>query len=156
MGPTWVLSAPDGPHISPINLAMRDILTCLCLFHVEIVVLDRFMLIILHPSFFRINSLGHGAVVPWGVFVTCKSFSTFLSLWGNQPITNALSSRGNSNMSCKQPPEGQGGRRGLWGSHNIRFFHGICETYTSQSLHGTGWMYGQRIYAGELDEKLKS
>ena len=24
MGPTWVLSAPDGPHIGPINLAIRD------------------------------------------------------------------------------------------------------------------------------------
>ena len=23
MGPTWVLSAPDGPHIGPINLAIR-------------------------------------------------------------------------------------------------------------------------------------
>ena len=23
MGPTWVLSAPDGPHVGPINLAMR-------------------------------------------------------------------------------------------------------------------------------------
>ena len=26
MGPTWVLSAPDGPHVGPINLAIRDIL----------------------------------------------------------------------------------------------------------------------------------
>ena len=25
MGPTWVLSAPDGPHVGPINLAMREI-----------------------------------------------------------------------------------------------------------------------------------
>ena len=24
MGPTWVLSAPDGPHVSPWNLAIRD------------------------------------------------------------------------------------------------------------------------------------
>ena len=24
MGPTWVLSAPDGPHIGPMNLAIRD------------------------------------------------------------------------------------------------------------------------------------
>ena len=23
MGPTWVLSAPDGPHVGPMNLAMR-------------------------------------------------------------------------------------------------------------------------------------
>ena len=26
MGPTWVLSAPDGPHAGPMNLAIRD--TC--------------------------------------------------------------------------------------------------------------------------------
>ena len=24
MGPTWILSAPGGPHISPMNLAIRD------------------------------------------------------------------------------------------------------------------------------------
>ena len=24
MGPTWVLSAPDGPHVGPINLAIRE------------------------------------------------------------------------------------------------------------------------------------
>ena len=24
MGPTWVLSAPDAPHIGPVNLAIRD------------------------------------------------------------------------------------------------------------------------------------
>ena len=23
MGPTWVLSAPDGPHVDPKNLAIR-------------------------------------------------------------------------------------------------------------------------------------
>ena len=25
MGPTWDLSAPDGPHVGPINLAIRAI-----------------------------------------------------------------------------------------------------------------------------------
>ena len=24
MGPTWVLSATDGPHVGPTNLAIRD------------------------------------------------------------------------------------------------------------------------------------
>ena len=24
MGPTWVLSAPGGPHVGPMNLAIRD------------------------------------------------------------------------------------------------------------------------------------
>ena len=27
MGPTWVLSAPDGPHVGPMNLAIRDIIS---------------------------------------------------------------------------------------------------------------------------------
>ena len=26
MGPTWVLSAPDGPHVGPMNLAIKDCL----------------------------------------------------------------------------------------------------------------------------------
>ena len=25
MGPTWVLSAPDGPHVGPMNLAIRGL-----------------------------------------------------------------------------------------------------------------------------------
>ena len=25
MGPTWVLSVPDGPHVGPMNLAIRDV-----------------------------------------------------------------------------------------------------------------------------------
>ena len=28
MGPTWVLSAPDGPHVGPMNLAIRGSLLC--------------------------------------------------------------------------------------------------------------------------------
>ena len=28
MGPTWVLSAPDGPHVGPMNLAIRVALYC--------------------------------------------------------------------------------------------------------------------------------
>ena len=27
MGPTWVLSAPDGPHVGPMNIAFRDAIT---------------------------------------------------------------------------------------------------------------------------------
>ena len=26
MGPTWVLSAPDGPHVGSMNLAIRDVI----------------------------------------------------------------------------------------------------------------------------------
>ena len=28
MGPTWVLSAPDGPHVGSMNLAIRDVWQC--------------------------------------------------------------------------------------------------------------------------------
>ena len=28
MVPTWVLSAPDGPHVGPMNLAIRDVFPC--------------------------------------------------------------------------------------------------------------------------------
>ena len=24
LGPTWILSAPDGPHVGPMNFAFRD------------------------------------------------------------------------------------------------------------------------------------
>ena len=30
MGPTWVLSAPDGPHVGPMNLAVRVVSTDWC------------------------------------------------------------------------------------------------------------------------------
>ena len=30
MGPTWVLSAPDGPHVGTMNLAIRDSYTQGC------------------------------------------------------------------------------------------------------------------------------
>ena len=30
MGPTWVLSAPDGPHIVPMDLAIRNVITYPC------------------------------------------------------------------------------------------------------------------------------
>ena len=27
VGPTWVLSAPDGPHLGPMNIAIRDVVS---------------------------------------------------------------------------------------------------------------------------------
>ena len=33
MGPTWVLSAPDGPHVGPTNLAIKDIYGICCTVH---------------------------------------------------------------------------------------------------------------------------
>ena len=35
MGPTWVLSAPDGSHVGPLNFAIRDVLHILpCLYDI--------------------------------------------------------------------------------------------------------------------------
>ena len=35
-GPTWVLSAPDGPHVGPMNLAIRDNeLLCLSIYSLD-------------------------------------------------------------------------------------------------------------------------
>ena len=31
MGPTWVLSDPDGPHVGAMNLAIRDYMYTICL-----------------------------------------------------------------------------------------------------------------------------
>ena len=36
MGPTWVLSAPDGPHVGPMNLAIRGIFVLSCVLAVEL------------------------------------------------------------------------------------------------------------------------
>ena len=41
MGPTWVLSAPDGPHVGPMNLAIRD-----SLLHMYTLVLQNLTLLI--------------------------------------------------------------------------------------------------------------
>ena len=40
MGPTWVLSAPDGPHVGPMNLAIRgaEILQCWDVYKTQIYV----------------------------------------------------------------------------------------------------------------------
>ena len=33
MGATWVLSAPDGPHIDPVNLAIMDGIRSMSFYH---------------------------------------------------------------------------------------------------------------------------
>ena len=35
MGPTWVLSAPDGPHFGPMNFAIRDVYNNIALLSVS-------------------------------------------------------------------------------------------------------------------------
>ena len=42
MGPTWVLSAPDGPHVGPMNLAIRDHhIACMFIFMINEVYLAQ-------------------------------------------------------------------------------------------------------------------
>ena len=41
MGPTWVLSAPDGPHVGPMDLAIRD--TGHCIWQNNHVVITQYM-----------------------------------------------------------------------------------------------------------------
>ena len=38
MGPTWVLSAPDGPHVGPMNLAIRVVVVVVVVMIVVVVV----------------------------------------------------------------------------------------------------------------------
>ena len=37
--PTWVLSAPDGPHVGPMNLAIRDVIVKGCILYVLIILM---------------------------------------------------------------------------------------------------------------------
>ena len=39
MGPAWVLSAPDGPHVGPMNLAIRDLVIC-CVCAYQLILLE--------------------------------------------------------------------------------------------------------------------
>ena len=41
MGPTWVLSAPDGPHVGPINLAIRVFLLCCASLWYELIIQQK-------------------------------------------------------------------------------------------------------------------
>ena len=47
MRPTWVLSAPDGPHVGPMNLAIRVIWFCF-----------SFTMTIIAPAHFNIHTFG--------------------------------------------------------------------------------------------------
>ena len=53
MGPTWVLSAPYGPHVGPINLAIRDI-SRVFLYIMIAAIWQRFTL----RAFYEINTFG--------------------------------------------------------------------------------------------------
>ena len=58
MGPTWVLSAPDGPHVGPMKLAIREV----PLFHQpQIKKLDALK----HESLFMAWSFGNALLMHW-------------------------------------------------------------------------------------------
>ena len=53
MGPTWVLSAPDGPHVGPMNLAIRGtrpLIYCEWI-HFFIILINSHSLAAITPSF---------------------------------------------------------------------------------------------------------
>ena len=50
MGPTWVLSAPDGPHVGPMNLAIREYISYL-LWHLSVMVNDLIIVKLLAKEF---------------------------------------------------------------------------------------------------------
>ena len=53
-GPNWVLSAPDGPHVGPMNLAIRDglVMTSAYTYHHS------------HVGGWRIHGASHGVMEP--------------------------------------------------------------------------------------------
>ena len=77
MGPTWVLSAPDGPHVSPMNLAIR---IGLALF--SHILQDYFSGAVAVTSFFQWHwSNPHDDFIKW------KHFPVLLALCaGNSPV----------------------------------------------------------------------
>ena len=67
MGPTWVLSAPDGPHVGPINLAIKVVLPgVLCMFYQwNLVTANTTIHIAFHHLFFPLSvALVLGTVLP--------------------------------------------------------------------------------------------
>ena len=60
MGPTWVLLAPDGPHVGPMNLAIRDGIGQILL---KYSVLSTSM--VKKLSLFFLNSMCHFSVDKW-------------------------------------------------------------------------------------------
>ena len=59
MGPTWVLSAPDGPHVGPMNLSFRGFAECPndCAHRSRFVIVLRMSRITYLRIFLRITSL---------------------------------------------------------------------------------------------------
>ena len=55
MGPTWVLSAPDGPHVGPINLAIREVPPRVT--HMHCVSHVCCGLVLVEPIYFRVTSV---------------------------------------------------------------------------------------------------
>ena len=85
MGPTWVLSSPGGPHVGPMNLAIKDIATC-CLIVVNIVA----MMMAWQETFFCTNDWWISRItspaVTWKMFplddvIMCINFAYLKSHW---------------------------------------------------------------------------
>ena len=55
MGPTWVMSAPDGPHVGPMNLAIRVVPLC----SQDVTRYKYIMLSIPTPSLYALTPYSH-------------------------------------------------------------------------------------------------
>ena len=76
MGPTWILSAPDGPHVGPMNLVIREG-TVVCW----------------HPDFIRLH---RGSSLPFLVVIQnqwkhCSILIQFQTTWALSQYKDCLS-----------------------------------------------------------------
>ena len=58
MGPTWVLSAPDGPHVGPMNLAIRVVLLQLITWPHSDTLIIGYLFISNHIALWKAATLG--------------------------------------------------------------------------------------------------
>ena len=85
MGPTWVLLAPDGPHVAPMNLAMTVYIICLgcqqrhCLSMSVSIMRWAKPLRCTHD----VLQQNHTMIASWHG----NTFRVTGSLWGNPPVT---------------------------------------------------------------------
>ena len=72
MGPTWVLSAPDGPHVGPMNLAIRGV-TSLTLWKQPWMIWTTDCInpweLIIHP--YKNKTQRYHIYILWGICYTC-------------------------------------------------------------------------------------
>ena len=110
MGPTWVLSAPDGPHVGPMNLANRAVLVNRWICHRDICSLPVGMLWCICHHMSGNSSLLAMVQYMLILFTHCGLVTPYgdldLASWGEQAITwtdvDLSSSEGNFIGNCSR------------------------------------------------------